>query len=140
MDGNIRARGRMLRYTAMALAAVVVIAGCEGSNLFEGEVAEEGPSISSLIAPTSRASGEAFTVQVTAIAPRGVQFIEIRVSGAATDSIRDEFDGTREIESTSLSVIGSSAAGSQVSIEAFVRDMNGRNSPIERRTVTITGT
>ncbi|MBR9990217.1 MAG: hypothetical protein KFH98_10695 [Gemmatimonadetes bacterium] len=140
MPGIIRARGRLLRGAAGVLAAALIVTGCEGSNLFEGEVAEEGPAISSLSVPGSAASGSTFNVQVTATAPRGVRFIEVRVSGAATDSIRDEFDGDRQVESTSLSVTASSAILSQVSIEAFVQDINGRNSPIRRATVNITGT
>lgn len=123
---------------AGVLAAALLVAGCEGSNLFEGEVAEEGPEITSLAAPTSVASGEPFTVTATATAPRGVRFVEIRVSGAATDSIRDVFTDVAQTRVVSLQVAGSSALGAQIFIDALVGDVNGRQSPVRRATVSVT--
>jgi hypothetical protein len=128
---------RALPWVARVLAAVLLIGGCEGSNLFEGEVAQESPEITSLSAPVSVNSAETFNVQVAARAQQGVRFIEVRVSGAATDSIRTEFAGTNQTESTSLNVTASSAFGSQVVIEAFVQDVNGLSSPTRRATVSV---
>jgi hypothetical protein len=135
-SGN-RARGRALQPLAGALAAVLLIAACEGSNLFEGEVAEEAPEITALTAPSSVDSGEPFVVQVTGRASRNVRFIEMRVSGAATDSVREQFGGQNQTETLSRSITASSAIGSQVVIDAFVQDVNGRNSSNRRATVTV---
>ena len=133
--------GRRALPTARAagvLAAVAVIAACEGSNLFVGEVAEEAPEISTLLVPASVETGETFTIQATGVASRGVKFIEVRVSGAATDSVRAQFDGTRSTETVTLPVTASAALGSQVVVDAFVQDLNGRNSGTRRATVTVT--
>lgn len=130
-------RSRRIMRAAGLLVAAFMIAGCEGSNLFEGEVAEEAPEITSLTVPSSVDTGETFTVQATATASRGVKFIEVRVSGAATDSIRQQFDGTAQTRSVSLPVTASSALGSTVTVSAYVQDMNGRNSAIRSASVTV---
>jgi hypothetical protein len=135
-----RRGGRMLPRAAGVLAAVLLIGACEGSNLFEGSVTGESPEITTLAVPGSVSSGESFSVQVTGRAPRGVRFIEVRVSGAATDSIRDVFDGNNLTEFTSVDVIPTLAAGSQVLVEAYVQDSNGRNSPVREATVIVTAT
>lgn len=132
--------GRRSLLTARAagvLAAVVIIGACEGSNLFVGEVAEEAPEITTLLVPASVETGETFTIQATGVASRGVRFIEVRVSGAASDSVRAQFDGTRQTETVTLPVTASSALGSQVVVDAFVQDINGRNSGLRRATVTV---
>lgn len=135
MSGGMR--GVLTARAAGVLAAVVMLAGCEGANLFVGEVAEEAPEISTLAVPASVETGETFTIQATGVASRGVKFIEVRVSGAATDSIRAQFDGTRQTQTVTLPVTASSALGSQVVVDAFVQDINGRNSGIRRATVTV---
>ena len=133
---GIRPRARLL-LSAVAIAAIAAVGqGCDGSNLFEGEVSEEGPEITSLVVPGSVETGEEFDVQVTATAPRGVQFIEVRVSGAATDSIRENFDG-EQVAFLSFPLTASSALGSQVTVRAFVRDTNGRDSSLRSATVTV---
>jgi hypothetical protein len=137
MNSDRSSRTRLGRAAAGLLSLTLLAAGCEGSNLFVGEVGEEPPQITTLTAPSSVDSGEEFDVQVVGTAPRGVRFIEVRVSGAATDSIRDEFTGTDETEFTFISITPSSAIGSQVVIDAFVQDVNGRSSSTRRVTVAV---
>lgn len=133
-------RTRLPSGAAGLLAVTLLAGGCEGSNLFVGEVGEEAPQITTLSVPASVDSGESFDVQVIGTAPRGVSFIEVRVSGAATDTVRRDFDGTGQTEAAFVPVIPSFALGSQVVVDAFVQDVNGRNSPTRRATVTVNGT
>jgi len=120
---------------AAATAALALIAACEGSNLFTGEVSNQGPSIQ-LQAPTSVQSGSQFTVVAAANAPDGIDFIEIRASGAATDSLRQEFTGTTAV--LSLPLIASVGLGATVQVVAFVQDEAGRRSPNAVRTINVT--
>ena len=136
----VKPSGMRVRLTVRAagvLAAAFILAGCDGTNLFEGEVAEAAPEITALSVPASVETGATFTATATAKASRGIKFIEMRVSGAATDSIRTQFDGTTQTGTTSLLVTASSAFGSQVVINAFVQDINGRNSGVRSATVTV---
>ncbi|HEX2165884.1 MAG TPA: hypothetical protein VHG09_01480 [Longimicrobiales bacterium] len=130
-------RGRLAVRAAAAFAAAVLVAGCEGGNLFEGEVAEEGPRIE-LTVPTSVEEGETFTVTVRATAPRGVQFIDVTVVGDPTGGQRfDDYDGISQVEIETVSLTASSTS-STMTIEAFVQDVNGRNSATERATIQVT--
>jgi hypothetical protein len=130
-------RGRLTARAAGVLAAAVLIAGCEGSNLFEGEVAEEPPRVE-LTVPTTVESGATFSVTVTATAPRGVRLIDVTVVGDPTGSrVFDDYPGTtqQEIETFSLTASSSSAT---MTIEAFVQDVNSRNSATARATIQVT--
>ena len=133
-------RTRLVRAAAGLFVLTLLAGGCEGSNLFEGEVAEAGPQVTALSAPGTVASGETFDVLVTGTAPRGVQFIEVRVSGAATDTVRTTYDGTNQTEFAAVPVTPTFALGSTVTVDAFVRDVNGRDSPVRRATVSVTAT
>lgn len=137
MSGSSRIDGRLTARAAGVLAAALLIGGCDGSNLFEGEVAEEAPSVE-LTVPSTVESGETFSVTVTATAPRGVQLISVTVVGDPTGSrVFDDYDGTtqQEIETFTLTASGTSAT---ITIEAFVRDVNARNSATDRATVQVT--
>jgi hypothetical protein len=136
--GGIRSRARLLLSAVAVMAAAALLPACDGGNLFEGEVTEEGPTITTLSVPQSIATGEEFDVEVTATAPRGVQFIEVVVTGAATDSVRANFDG-EQVAFLSFPVTASSALGSQITVRAFVRDINGRPSSVRSETITVTG-
>jgi hypothetical protein len=141
---NIRAHGRraLARWSATGvIAGVLLIGACEGSNLFEGGVADDPPRVTSLTVPTSVDAGEVLNVQVSGSAPRGIRFIEVRFSGAATDTVRDDFNGSNpSTGNTTASVtVGQSGTGS-VMVTAFVQDTNGTNSQFETRTVTVNPT
>ena len=133
-------RTRLVRAATGLFALTLLTVGCEGSNLFEGEVAEEGPEVAALSVPGTVTSGETFDVLVTGTAPRGVRFIEVRVSGAATDSVRTEYDGLGQTEFALVPVTPAFALGSTVTVDVFVQDVNGRNSPVRRATVGVTAT
>jgi hypothetical protein len=139
---KIRDHGRRVRArwsAAGILAGVLLIGACEGSNLFEGEVTEDPPRVTSLTVPTSVDAGALLTVQVTGTAPRGLSFIEVRFAGAAVDTVTESFSGldTAETMSASTTVDG---IGTQVVVTAFVQDVNGSNSQLESRTVTVNTT
>lgn len=131
-----RSRARLLLSAVAFTAAVTLVQGCDGSNLFEGEVTEQGPAIT-MVVPNSVAAGEEFDVDITATAPRGIRFIDVQVTGGATLSIRDnDFDG-EELGFLSVPVVASAGLG-QVTIQAFVEDTDGRQSSRVTRTVTVT--
>ena len=140
MTANWNFRTRLMRAAAGLFALTLLTGGCEGSNLFEGEVAEEAPKVAALSVPGTVASGETFDVLVTGTAPRGVAFIEVQVSGAATDTVRQEYDGTSQTEFALVPVTPAFALGSTVTVDVFVSDVNGRNSPVRRATVNVTET
>jgi predicted thioesterase len=129
-------RSPRLRGVAGLFTLVFLAGACDGANLFEGEVAEAAPEVT-VFAPSSVDAGDSFNVQVTGTSPRGVSFIEVRLAGAAQDTVREEFSGTSMSESMSVSVTPSSALGSQVTVTAYVQDVNGRNSPFQSRTVAV---
>jgi hypothetical protein len=125
---------------AAILAGVLLIGACEGSNLFEGGVSEEPPRVTSLTAPTSVDAGALLTVQVTGTAGRGVGAIEVRFTGAAVDTVTESFSGLNTSETMSASATVSQGAGTQVTVTAFVDDINGTSSQFEIRTVTVNAT
>lgn len=142
---SIRALGRraLARWSATGvIAGVLLIGACEGSNLFVGGVADDPPRVTSLMAPSSVDAGAVLTVQVAGSAPRGMRFIEVRFSGAAVDTVRDDFNGANPVtDNTSASVtVQGGTAGSQVNVTAFVQDTNGTNSQFETRVVTVNAT
>jgi len=131
-----RSRARLLLSAVAFTAAAALLQGCDGSNLFEGEVTEEGPELT-MVVPNSVVAGEEFDVDITATAPRGIKFIDVQVTGGATLSIRDDdFDG-EELGFLSVPVTASSGLGA-VTVHAFVEDMNGRRSSTVTRTITVT--
>jgi hypothetical protein len=119
---------------AGVLAAALLLAGCEGANLFEGEVAESGPQVE-LEVDSPVESGEQFSVSVTATAPRGLRFIEVTVVGDPTGSQRfDDYDGTTQVETETFSVTATSA--STMTIQAVAQDVNGQNAT-DSRTIQV---
>lgn len=137
---KIRDHGRRVRARwspAGILAGVLLIGACEGSNLFEGGVAEDPPRVTSLAAPTSVDAGALLTVQVTGTAARGVGAIEVRFTGAAVDTVTESFSGLNTAETMSASATVSQGVGTQVTVTAFVEDINGTNSQFVTRTVTV---
>jgi hypothetical protein len=140
---KIRDQGRRVpaRWSLAAiLAGVLLIGACEGSNLFEGAVSEDPPSVTSLTAPTSVDAGALLTVQVTGTAARGVGAIEVRFTGAAVDTVAESFSGLNTAETMSASVTVSGGVGTTVTVRAFVSDINGTNSQFENRTVAVNAT
>ncbi|MGH7449685.1 MAG: hypothetical protein ACRELT_19075 [Longimicrobiales bacterium] len=124
-------RGVLVRWSAgMVLAGVLLMSACEGSNLFVGEVTEDAPRVTSLTGPASVNAGAVLTVQVAGTAPRGVRIIEVRFSGAAVDTVTVDFPTSNTSASTSAEVTVGQGTGSQVFVNAFVQDINGRNSAI----------
>lgn len=137
---KIRDHGRRVhaRWSAAAILVGVLLSGaCEGSNLFEGGVAEDPPRVTSLTAPTSVDAGALLTVQVTGTAARGVGAIEVRFTGAAVDTVTEGFSGLNTAESMSASATVSGGVGSTVTVTAFVEDVNGTSSQFVTRTVTV---
>lgn len=127
-------RGLDRRATGV-LAAALLVAGCEGANLFEGEVAEAGPQIE-LNAASPVESGEQFSVTVTATAPRGLRFIDVTVVGDPTGSQRfDDYDGITQAETETFSVTASTSA-STMTIQAVAQDVNGQNAT-DSRTIQV---
>jgi hypothetical protein len=140
---KIRDHGRRVRArwsTAGILAGVLLIGACEGSNLFEGGVAEDPPQVSAMTVPTSVDAGALLTVQVTGTAARGVGTIEVRFTGAAVDTVTESFSGLNIVETMSASATVSGGVGTTVNVTAFVRDINGTNSQFENRTVAVNAT
>jgi hypothetical protein len=129
--------GRLVRAAAGAGAIALFAGACEGSNLFEGEVADEPPRITGLVAPAFVDVGSTLTVDVTAVAQRGVSFVEIRYTGAATDTDRIGFDGTDAAVLASSVLTLLQAADSLLFIEAVVEDVGGRISAAVRDTVRV---
>lgn len=137
---KIRDHGQRVRArwsSAAVLAGVMLIGACEGSNLFEGGVAEDPPRVTSLTAPTSVDAGELLTVQVTGTAARGVGAIEVRFTGAAVDTVTEGFSGLNTTETMSADVTVSGGVGTTVTVTAFVEDVNGTTSQFVTRSVTV---
>ena len=124
---------------AALLAAGLLAGGCEGSNLFEGNVSDEPPRVTALTVPATVAVGDQLTVGVTATARRGVKLIEIHYTGALNDTDLIGFNGTSEIVSTSSTLDILTPADSLLYIEAIAEDVGGRRSASSRDTVRITG-
>ena len=139
MGSNRNPRSRILRAAAGLFAVTLLAGACEGSNLFEGEVSDEAPSITSLTAPSSVASGGTVNVGVTAVARRGVTLVEIRYTGATEDTDRIGYDGLDEVVDITSSIAVVAPADSLLFIEVFAEDVAGRRSPSRRDTVRITG-
>jgi hypothetical protein len=138
METRNHGRRARARWSAAGVIAVVLLVGaCEGSNLFEGQVAEESPRVT-LEAPDSVTAGALLTVQVTGTAPRGVSLIEVRFTGAAVDTVPIPFSGTNTTESAPATVtVGQSTGSAQITVTAFVQDVNGSNSQFESETVGV---
>ena len=137
---KIRDHGRRVRARwspAGILAGLLLIGACEGSNLFEGGVAENPPRVTSITVPTSVDAGALLTVQVTGTAARGVGAIEVRFTGAAVDTVTEGFSGLNTAETMTASVTVSGGVGTTVNVRAFVTDVNGTNSQFENRDVTV---
>jgi hypothetical protein len=137
----IRAHRPGLPRTAAVLVAAGLLfaGGCEGSNLFEGNVADEPPRITDLSAPSSVANGTVLAVSVTATSRRGITLVEVRYTGALNDTDMIGFDGTDEIVVTSSTLDILSPADSLLFIEAIAEDVGGGRSASRRDTVRITG-
>src|SRR5690606_19885753 len=89
---------RSVRAVACMLAAATLLAACDGSNLFEGNVAEDPPRITAISAPAEVTTPDTFDIDIFASAPRGVALVEVEFSGAFV--LADEFDfkGTKTVE------------------------------------------
>jgi hypothetical protein len=68
-----------------------------------------------------------------------MRFIEVRFSGAAIDTVRDEFGGSNPVQDNTFAsvTVGQGGAGSQVIVTAFVQDTNGTNSQFSTTTVAV---
>ncbi|HEX6308069.1 MAG TPA: hypothetical protein VFZ69_07770 [Longimicrobiales bacterium] len=124
--------------TAAALCCTVLVCGaCEGSNLFSGQVAEEPPRVSQILAPSSVTVPAQFNVDVTGTARSGVAAIEVTFSGAFVDTDRVPFPGTAETETARASIDLQQTADSLLIIRAVVEDATGRVSAAAFDTIRV---
>lgn len=132
--------GRSLTTVAAVLAAAVAVAGCEGSNLFEGEelVTTEIPLIT-IDAPTSANTGADIDVSVTATSSVGITSIDLSfVLGFEIDTDTVEFDPPETIAGVDGTLtIPLEAADSLLVIHARAIQVGGRASRPTADTVRI---
>ncbi|HEX6135790.1 MAG TPA: hypothetical protein VFZ24_17585 [Longimicrobiales bacterium] len=118
----------MLRIVAALCAVVLVCGACEGSNLFVGEVSEEPPRITQILAPSSVTVPAQFNVDITGTARSGVSTIEVIFSGAFVNADTVNFPGTAETETARATLDLQQTADSLLIIRAVVEDVTGRVS------------
>lgn len=130
--------GALPRAAAALFGVALLVGGCEGSNLFEGNVADDPPRITALTAPASVDNGAQLTVSATATSRRGVTLVEIRYTGALNDTDRIGYDGSDETVTAVSTIDILTPADSLLFIEAFAEDVGGARSASRRDTVRIT--
>jgi hypothetical protein len=125
--------------TVLVAAGLLLAGGCEGSNLFEGNVADDPPRVTALTAPATVANGTQLSVSVTATARRGVTLVEIRDTGALSDTDLIGYNGTEETVTTVSTLDILTPLDSLIFIEAYAEGVGGGRSAARRDTVRITG-
>ena len=135
-----RRRVRTLAAAAAVLTAAVVAAGCEGSNLFEGEepVSSEIPVIT-IDAPNSATAGTDIDIGVTATSSVGITSIDLRfVIGFEIDTDTIDFNPPETIAGVDGTLtIPPQVSDSLLVIHARAIQVGGRTSRPTADTVRI---
>ncbi|HEX6693576.1 MAG TPA: hypothetical protein VF035_02615 [Longimicrobiales bacterium] len=134
-------RGRRAAVAA-ALAIVVALGACEGSNLFEnGGAIDVGgsPVVTSLAADGSAREGEIVNVRVKAVGRGGINAVNVEFSGAATATRFVEVDPPNaDTVSVTVSVtIPDPAPSAQLRVDATASDEAGRTSAVKTITIPV---
>lgn len=127
---------------ATALASVLILAACGGDNLFAGSTVSEPrgePIIASIQVPAEVVEGSRVDIRVRAIAPRGLQSVELRYRGAVN---REQTIPVSPIRTDTVVVdafvdIPLDVTSQLLTIEAIGRDQRGGVSEIARVTVRV---
>lgn len=124
--------------TTAAIALAAVLAACEGSNLFEGQVVVDAPEILSVTAPNSVDVPADFDITATAIAPGGMDRVVFVYSALPIDPDTVEFNGeTNQVNATVNVQVPVLAADTFLIVSVTARDIGGRVSPAFLDTVFV---
>lgn len=136
--GVRRCRSSWIRLAAVLAVAGTAAAGCDDED---GFVVTSGgtPVITLLEVPAQVNPGGAFLVNVGAVARRGVAGIEVRLSGAYSDTTTFEFDPVRlDTVPVSFTVtVPDTVTGLLIRVEAVATDALGRVSRTEARNINV---
>ena len=128
---------------AACFAAVLVLAACEGDNLFsggpQGGLGQTAPKVGAIDAPASVAEGSRLDVRVKAIAPAGMDKIDVRFRRGATGEQSITITGNRTDTVTADASVNvpTTVNDSVIVVEAFATDRTGRVSEVLSRTVRV---
>ena len=130
-------KGKSRWAMAAALSGMVLVAACEGSNLFDTQAAQNTEPRVQVFAPASVFAGDTVTVNLSATAPLNIQRIEVSMRGAVT---KDTLILTAAVPSMNAVLkVGTPAVlpTDMVLISAQVADLSGRLSRTAADTVMV---
>ncbi|HSJ10222.1 MAG TPA: hypothetical protein VK928_09920, partial [Longimicrobiales bacterium] len=130
----------LLRCAAVpALACLLVLAGCDGDNLFEGGSISQGPPrVLNIEAPESVTEGNPVTVRVSVQASRGVASVQLDASGAAESSQSSQVEGGPTDATVTFTVnVPAVVTDTTLTLRVTAFDRTGRASEVQLRTVAV---
>lgn len=123
-----------------ALSCLIVLAGCEGDNLFDGGSVSQGPPrILSVDVPATTTEGATLTVRASAQASRGLASVQLDVAGATELSQTVDVTGSPSEASTATFTVTlpSVVVDTTLTLRLTAFDQTGRASETVTRTVAV---
>jgi hypothetical protein len=130
-------------FAATFLATVLVLAACEGDNLFSGDTVggvggpTGAPRVTSIAAPTSVPEGGTLDVRVKAIAPGGMKDVTVQFRRGVVASQSVARTGTDTVTVDVSVAVPATVQDSVIEVRAFATDAQDRVSEVLTATVRV---
>jgi hypothetical protein len=127
------------RWGALALVSAVMLAGCEGENLFDSD---QNPFLEprvSVSAPSGAFAGDTIAISVSAFAATNVSRIDVSVRGAASKDTTISTPATQNASAVVKIALPEFLTDTLIYVAAQAADAQGRVSKVRADTMVVVG-